>query len=323
MKVGIIGAGNLGRSLISGLLNSGLNKNQILASNKTQIKSEKIKADFGIETRLSNTELVNASDIVILGVKPQNIQAVCREISSTVQDRKPLIISLAAGLRTHDIERWLGNNVAVVRTMSNTPALIRKGATAMFANSYTSQASKSIACKLLRSVGEVAWVKNEDHLDTITPLISCGPAYFFLIIEILQKNAEQMGIEPQIAAKMAMQTALGSIMMASQSDINVQDLRRQVTTPNGVTERAINQLTKGNVSELFFNAMEAGKARCVEFGQMLGKDEKPTEEIVNKNGEITSFFTPNYKNISVNGSVTSISQTNEVKEQSNKLKSKM
>ena len=186
-----IGGGNMASSLISGLINNQYPSNKITVTDPDKLKLEHLKQQFSIHVEIDNLKAVESADVLVLAVKPQVLKSVCDNIKDITQKTKPLIISIAAGIRSTDIERWLGGNHALVRCMPNTPALIQAGATGLFANSTTSSEQKNIADQILRSAGITLWVDNESQLDAVTAVSGSGPAYFFLFLEAMQAAGTQ------------------------------------------------------------------------------------------------------------------------------------
>jgi pyrroline-5-carboxylate reductase len=194
-QICFIGAGNMAQSLIGGLIASGYDKQNIIATDPTEAQRNQVTERFGIQCMANNAEAISQADIVVLAVKPQILQNVCQDLASTVQQTKPLIISVAAGIRSSAIDSWLGNNIAIVRTMPNTPALIQTGATGLFANSAVSEEQKSQAEHIMRAAGLTVWVNEEQQLDSVTALSGSGPAYYFLFMEAMEQAGKELGLD--------------------------------------------------------------------------------------------------------------------------------
>lgn len=265
-----IGAGNMAHSLIGGLIADGYNPKQIWATAPQQ--EHLTQADkFGIHTSLSNQEGGRYADIIVLAVKPQILKTVAIELADIIKENKPLVISIAAGVQETDIQRWLGGNSAIVRCMPNTPALITCGATALYANSFVSNDQKNLAESILRAVGITVWLDDESQINTVTALSGSGPAYFFLIMEALEKAACDLGLAQETARLLTLQTALGAARMALESKKPAYELRQNVTSPGGTTECAIEVLEKGELKNLFAKAVQAAQQRGVELAKLLGE----------------------------------------------------
>jgi pyrroline-5-carboxylate reductase len=265
-----IGAGNMAQSLIGGLIASGYDKQKITATDPTQEQRDSVTQNFGIQCFANNAEAIAHADIVVLAVKPQVLESVCQTIDDTVQENKPLIISVAAGIRSDDINRWLGGQTAIVRTMPNTPALIQTGATGLFANSFTSAEQKSQAEHILRAAGITVWVDEESKLDAVTALSGSGPAYYFLFMEAMEQTAQKLGLDEKTAHLLTLQTALGAAKMALESNQDCTTLRKNVTSPNGTTERAIQTFENSGIREMVEKAMQSAQTRAKELADELG-----------------------------------------------------
>lgn len=265
MRIGFIGGGNMASSIIGGLVASGFAAEQIWASDPNADSLNKLLAVAPVNTASDNNALIAAVDIVILAVKPQIMKIVAGDIAASVQDRKPLVITIAAGVTSASLDGWLGGNTAIVRCMPNTPALVRSGATGLFANTEVNATQRAQAEQILQAVGLALWVDNEAQLDAVTALSGSGPAYFFLVMEAMQAKGLQMGLSAEVAKQLTLQTALGAAQMALGSDVDAAELRRRVTSPNGTTERAINILQAGGLEALFDQALEGARLRAEEL----------------------------------------------------------
>ncbi|GAA4094110.1 pyrroline-5-carboxylate reductase [Zhongshania borealis] len=265
MRIGFIGGGNMASSIIGGLVASGFAAEQIWASDPNADSLNKLLAVAPVNTASDNNALITAVDIVILAVKPQIMKIVAGDIAASVQDRKPLVITIAAGVTSASLDGWLGGNTAIVRCMPNTPALVRSGATGLFANTEVNATQRAQAEQILQAVGLALWVDNEAQLDAVTALSGSGPAYFFLVMEAMQAKGLEMGLSAEVAKQLTLQTALGAAQMALGSDVDAAELRRRVTSPNGTTERAINILQAGGLEALFDQALEGARLRAEEL----------------------------------------------------------
>lgn len=270
LNISFIGAGNMARSLISGLLADGRDPATIWISDRNDDQRLQLEQQFQLHATASNIEAANNSDIVILAVKPQVMQEVCIELRDSVQQKKPLLISIAAGIREEDINRWLGGDVAIVRAMPNTPALIQTGATALYANKQVSAAQRNSAETILRAVGLTLWIKDEVMMHAVTALSGSGPAYFFLFIEAMEEAARNLGLTDETARLLALQTAFGATKMALESDENCATLRQRVTSPGGTTEQAIRAFEAGGLRQLVATALNAAANRSNELAEELG-----------------------------------------------------
>lgn len=265
-----IGAGNMAKSLIGGLIASGYSKEHIIATDPTEAQRNTITETFGIHCLEDNNAAIEQSDIIVLAVKPQILETVCQNIQASIQAKKPLVISVAAGIRSEDINRWLGGNNAIVRTMPNTPALIQSGATGLFANGQVSDEQKNQAEHIMRAAGLTIWVEQETQLDAVTALSGSGPAYYFLFMEAMEEAAQKLGLDAQTAHLLTMQTALGAAKMVLESRDDCATLRKNVTSPNGTTEQAINTFETEGIRDMVEKAMQAANNRAEELANELG-----------------------------------------------------
>ncbi|KUJ72802.1 pyrroline-5-carboxylate reductase [Thiomicrospira sp. WB1] len=266
-----IGAGNMSLSLIGGLIASGYQASQLIATDRDPERGRHLSQLYGIECLTDNAQAVERADVVVLAVKPQQLAELCQSLQSAVQAKKPLIVSIAAGVRTRDIDRWLGGETAIVRTMPNTPSLIQSGAAGLYANERVTADQKDNAEHLMRAAGVTVWVEHESELDVITAVSGSGPAYYFLMMEIMQKVGQQMGLSPKTAQLLTVQTAFGAAKMALESHDDCQTLREKVTSPNGTTEKALNVFAQHDLEAIVTEAMEASRDRAKSLADELGR----------------------------------------------------
>lgn len=269
--IGFIGAGNMAHAIISGLINNGTKRNQIKISDINETLLSLRKAEFNLEVFTDNAKLAAQCGVIVLAVKPQVLSSVCKALKDKLTTNT-LIISIVAGVRSGDIERWLGDSQAIVRTMPNTPALLNQGITGLFANEQVSDKQKSLAENILNSVGECLWVNDEHLLDAITAVSGSGPAYFFLMLESMAKAGIALGLDEAVAQKLSLQTALGASMMANNSKDSPQQLRHKVTSKNGTTQAAIASLQDQDFEVIIVHAIRAAFDRANEIGIELGNE---------------------------------------------------
>ncbi len=271
-KITFIGGGNMARSLIGGLIADGFNPQHIHVSDPEPLCLQALTDLYPVHTYTSNIDAAKECDILILAVKPQQLQAVVRQLRPHWNNHT-LLISIAAGIRINDIARWLEQDqVAIVRTMPNTPAMVQAGATALYASPAVNPQQHELAESIMRAVGLTVWLDDETQLDAVTALSGSGPAYFFLVMEAMEFAAIEMGLSPETARLLCIQTAFGSAKMALESDDSTRTLRQKVTSPGGTTERAIHELEDGGVRGLFENALIAAALRSRELAKQLGED---------------------------------------------------
>lgn len=269
-KISFIGAGNMATSIIGGLIRGGMAPSLLTATNLDKDLLARLKAEHGIETRDDNLSAVADCDILFLSVKPQVLRKVCEEIREEVQRRRPLIISIAAGIEIRSIETWLGGNLAIVRCMPNTPALVGVGASGLYANSLVTDDQRAVAETIFQAIGLTVWVGAEHDLHAVTAVSGSGPAYFFLILEAMEAAGVRAGLTPETARRLSMQTMLGAATMALQSSDDPATLKRKVMSPGGTTERAIDSFEKDGLREIFDRAIAAAAKRSEELAQQLG-----------------------------------------------------
>ena len=269
--VGFIGAGNMARSLTGGLLKNGWKKDQIILSDPEPAQRQAIETVLGIKAFADNSEVAARADLLVLAVKPQILADVTKPLAPTVQKKKPLVITIAAGVRIEDIDRWLGGGLAIVRAMPNTAALIGSGASGLYANDRVNNDMRNQAESILRAVGVTVWLEDEYLMDVVTALSGSGPAYFFLVMEALEQAAIESGLDPKQARLLTLETAFGAAKMALEGHEEPAQLRHRVTSPGGTTEQAVKVLEEGGLRRLFKSAMQAAGDRARAIADMFGK----------------------------------------------------
>ncbi len=266
-----IGGGNMARALIGGLIHSGHPPEQIIVSDPNLVQRQWLEQHFGVKTVSDNQALCDA-DVLVLAVKPQILAQVVKDIAPYC--RASLVISIAAGVRSLDMVRWFAaapKVPAVIRVMPNTPALVNAGASGLYAASSVSSDHKNIAEHLMRACGICVWVDTEQQLDAVTALSGSGPAYFFLVMEAMEKTAIEAGLSAEMVKLLTVQTAFGAAKLALESQESPAILRQQVTSPNGTTEQAIQVLQTGGLEPLFKQAMLAAHDRAQTMAVELGR----------------------------------------------------
>jgi len=256
--IGFIGCGNMARSLIGGLIANGHPVTGCRASDPDAGQRRVAADQFHIEVFDNNPEVIAGADVVVLAVKPQVLPALLRQEAEPLLQQRPLLISVAAGVRIASILQSLGEDLPVVRVMPNTPALIQAGAAALYATDRVSHNQRDQAEAIVRAVGLALWLKDEALMDTVTAVSGSGPAYYFLIMEIMEKTAVKLGLPVDTARLLTLETAFGAAKMALESEMNAGELRKQVTSPGG------------DLEELFEEAMAAAKRRSEELAEQLG-----------------------------------------------------
>lgn len=273
-KISFIGGGNMAQALISGLIGRGIKPTDITVADpsaevREHLKSQKINAvDPTANTETDNSLVaVKSADIIVLAVKPQVMSKVVSDFAEALDQQ--LVLSVAAGLSTESLSKMLGGYKNIIRVMPNTPAMIQKGATGLYATDHISETDKQLAASLMAASGLVSWVQQESQLHAVTAVSGSAPAYFFYMIESMIDAAVKQGLDRKQASALAMQTALGAAQMAITSDESPADLRRKVTSPNGTTEAAINSLQQDNFAQIIEKAMQACYDRSEEISKEL------------------------------------------------------
>lgn len=269
-KIGFIGGGNMANSLISGLIASGHSEKQIWVSDTDRQKLSSLATRLQINTSATNDDLIAEVDVVVLAIKPQVLAQVIQNSVESFHKAKVLFVSIAAGIDQTSLNKWLGANKAIVRCMPNTPALVLTGATGLHANANVSEEQRDIAENIMRSVGITVWVDSEGELDAVTAVSGSGPAYFFLLMEAMEKTALDLGLSKHTARLLIEQTALGAAKIALESSESPAELRAKVTSPGGTTEQAIKAFEQGGFVELVAKALRAAYNRSEELAKELG-----------------------------------------------------
>lgn len=269
--IGFIGGGNMAGAMIGGLLANGFPAGNIRVSDPDPAQRESLAAAFsGIDVIDDNSALL-AVDVCVLAVKPQILHAVSRELAAGDQRGDTLFVSIAAGVRSQDIERWLGGTRAVVRAMPNQGAMVGRSATAVFANTHCSDAQRALADFALAAMGRVFWLDNESDIDGATAIAGSGPAYFFLLMEMLHETARAFGLEDPAARDMVIETATAAAALAARPGNELAALRASVTSKGGTTAAAIDHLLHNDIENLFRNALGAARDRAAALADDAAK----------------------------------------------------
>jgi pyrroline-5-carboxylate reductase len=271
MKISFIGGGNMATALIAGLAGKVAANGDIHVVDPNAAALDKLRTQYGVTTAPEIGAEVAASDVVVLAVKPQQMRDVAQRLASQL-DKRPLVLSIAAGIRAADLSRWLGGYGAIVRTMPNTPALIGQGITGLVAMAGASEAQKRDADTILRAVGQTVWLDSEDLIDPVTAVSGSGPAYVFFFLEAMQRAAVEMGLSADQGKALALATFTGAAQLAAQSDEPVEVLRQRVTSKGGTTHAAIASMEAAGVKDAIVAAMKAAAARGRELGDELGSE---------------------------------------------------
>jgi len=262
-------------SLIGGLLNAGLPESKITVSDPGQSQRESLQQQFSVATTTDNNRILDC-EIIVLAVKPQLLKQVCQQLDNS-NSAGALFISIAAGVSSTDINRWLSADdsspqQAIVRCMPNTPSLLQCGASGLFANPFVSDEQKQHAEQILQAVGITLWVADESQLNAVTAVSGSGPAYFFLLMEAMQQAGEDLGLDAEVAQQLVLQTALGAARMAIESDVTPAELRQRVTSKGGTTEQAILSFQSADFQQIVSDALKAANDRSISLADELGAE---------------------------------------------------
>jgi len=264
MLITFIGGGNMASALISGLANPPRAHLDIQVCDPSEEARSRLQATFGIQTFTDAPAAVKGATVIVLAVKPQIMPLVLAGLSGLVQADQ-LVLSVAAGTMISTITGHLGQDQAVIRSMPNTPALIGHGITGIVASRSCSQQQRQLAEEILSAAGDYVWLEDETLMDAVTAISGTGPAYFFLLTEILASAAREFGLPAETADRLASMTCFGAGAMMASSPGEAAELRRRVTSPGGTTEAAMEVLEGGKFRELMFRAADAAKKRSREL----------------------------------------------------------
>ena len=264
-----IGAGNMTRSLISGLVQDSADLTIRIADPDTD-QLQSIRANWQeVEGFTDNIKAITGADIIVLAVKPQIMQLVTEPLKDVVQKERPLVVSIAAGVGIERLNQYLGEKpLPIVRCMPNTPSLVQSGMTGLYANQDVSKEQHDLAESILRAVGSTLWLDSEDKIDAVTAVSGSGPAYYFLVMESMQNAAQKLGLSADDARLLVLQTAFGAAKLALESSDDAGVLRQRVTSKGGTTEAALNTLIEGGLPDLFEDALKAAENRSKELKKL-------------------------------------------------------
>lgn len=269
-RIAFVGGGHMATSLVGGLVARGMAAGAITVADPVAAQRERLHRDFGVHVVEQGAAAVHEADVVVLAVKPQQMAEVCRALAPALAARRPLVISIAAGIRLDDLRRWLGPDVPLVRTMPNRPALIGAGITALYAGHEVGEQARTAADQVMAACGPTVWVPLEEHMDVVTAVSGSGPAYFFLLIEAIEDAAIELGLDPATARKLSVETAHGAGRMAASAFDSPAALRSQVTSRGGTTAAALAVLEAGDLRGILARAIAAAARRSSELARDYG-----------------------------------------------------
>ncbi len=264
-NIAFIGGGNMARSLIGGLIARGREPASIRVAEPVPALRDALAADFNVTVFEDGAQAIANAGTWVFATKPQVLRGVCESLAAQAQATRPLVVSIAAGITAAQLERWLGGNIAVVRTMPNTPALLGAGVTGLYASERVDAKGRGFAEALLSAAGKTVWIDDENLMDAVTAVSGSGPAYVFLLAEAMVDAGIAEGLPPEAARTLALQTVLGAARMLTESDVDAAELRRRVTSPNGTTQAAIESFEAGGFRQLVADAIHAARARGAEL----------------------------------------------------------
>ncbi|WP_419582834.1 pyrroline-5-carboxylate reductase [Thiolapillus sp.] len=264
-----IGGGNMASALIKGLIEDGIPPQNILVAEPDDQRREQLAASFGVRTVDDNSLAANEADILILAIKPQVLKAVATALAPALKWKKPLCLSIAAGIRHASLQAWLGEDIPLVRVMPNTPAMLGAGASGLYAPASVGDDQRSEAEHIMHATGIAVWLDDERQMDALTAVSGSGPAYFFLFMEAMENSARKLGLPDKTAHLLVLQTALGAARMAMESATELEDLRRSVTSPGGTTEKALDSFREHELEKLVDKALTAARDRSIEMSTAM------------------------------------------------------
>ncbi|MGA2778350.1 MAG: pyrroline-5-carboxylate reductase [Steroidobacteraceae bacterium] len=269
-KLAFIGGGNMAAALIGGLIGRGLAPARIIVADPNSEQRQKLMREHGVLEAADGAGAVRDAEVLVLAVKPQQMQQAARDAARHLGPHKPLVISVAAGIPHAALVSWLGSGIPVVRAMPNRPALCGYGATGLYAPRDVGAECRALAESILAAVGITVWVELESQMDAVTALSGSGPAYFFLFMEALEAAARGLGLEPEVAHRLTVQTALGAAVMARESSDPLTLLREQVTSKGGTTAAALAVLDAADLRGIVAHAVAAADRRSAELAADYG-----------------------------------------------------
>jgi pyrroline-5-carboxylate reductase len=274
LRLTLIGGGNMTRGLLGGLIGNGASPAMVTVTAPSDATRSRLQRDFGVQVTADNQAAVAGAQVVVLSVKPQIMGAVTRALAPALQAQRPLVISVAAGIRAERLAAWVGAGVPVVRAMPNRPALVGSGATGMYAADSVDASQRALAAQVLGATGLALWVPREDDLEWVTALSGSGPAYFFLLADLMSQAAVAHGIEPAVARQLAAQTLAGAgALVAAESAPDLARMRAEVASKGGTTEAALNRFAELDLGRLVEAAMQAAARRSGEMAQQFGEQQ--------------------------------------------------
>jgi len=271
-NIAFIGGGNMALSIIGGLITSGWSNNHIYVSDPSFEQRKNLQSRFNINCFENNEDCIMEADTVIFATKPQMLKQAAQSVGQQLAEQRPLIISIAAGVISSDILRWLGIELPLVRVMPNTPALINRGVSGFYSNDLCTESQRTLAETIMQAVGKVVWVDSEKDIDTVTGISGSGPAYFFKLMEIMVDSAVNHGLDQRSARTLVLETAAGAAEFANRSEFSLSELRKQVTSPSGTTHAAISTMESLGIDSTISEGIITAIDRSKELSKTLGNE---------------------------------------------------
>jgi len=266
--VGLIGGGNMARAIGGGLLRGGMNAANLMIAEPLEAQCERLRDElYGAMVTTDNAGVASRADVLLFAVKPQILKSVCQLLADPVQQRRPLIMSIAAGPTIDSIDSWLGGGLSVVRVMPNQPALIDQGVSALYANERTSDERRDLAERIITAVGQAVWLDSESKMDAVTAVSGTGPSYFYLLIDVMIEAAIDYGIDEATARVLAVETARGATSLAAAETESMASLIERVRSPGGTTTAAFETLDRKDARGIFQAAIRAAEKRAAELAR--------------------------------------------------------
>lgn len=261
-RIAVIGCGNMGSSLLQGLIQIGMSRGRICGVEPDAERGALVNRHYGIDVHAEVAAALEDTDLIILAVKPQQADMVLAELATTELP----ILSIMAGIRVRQLQGGLGRRHRVVRAMPNLASQVLAGVTVLYSSVPVDDPLRKLSESIMRSVGTVLWIEHEGLMDAATAVSGCGPGYFFLLTELLERYAANLGFAARDARHLALQTAFGAAKLAISADADVAAMRHRVCSPGGATEAAMQVLLEGGLDTLMVNAMQAAYRRSGELG---------------------------------------------------------
>lgn len=280
MRITIIGGGHMGRALLAALLRQGASAADIVVGEAHDAARESLLRDYGVQATADNLAAVDGAEVVLLAVKPQEMARVLAPLRPTLMLGRPLVLSVAAGIRCADLQDWCGDGIDVVRAMPNRPALMGAGASGLYAAPSVGAARRELATRIMESTGVVVWVPDEAQIDVVTALSGSGPAYFFLLGEAMAEAGRTLGLDAATAARLAAATLHGAGLLAAEattpgSATSLARMRSEVTSKGGTTEAAIQAFEQAGLRDAVLRAMTAATQRGQQLAAEFGSAQPP------------------------------------------------